>query len=92
MTRFQTILSLQNFAVPSSGACILTEYVEELPEAFVPGEEVLIFRNKEELREQAQRCIREPGLAGKIGKAARKRCLAEHTHEKRVDTLMGFIN
>ena len=91
LDQFQTILSLQNFAIPSAGACILTEYVEELPGAFVLGEEVLAFRSKEELREQAARCVREPGLVRKIGAAARKRCLAEHTHEKRVDAIMELI-
>ncbi len=82
-----TIMNLQVFAVPAAGRCLLTEWVEEIEDAFIPGEELLVFRSQEEFQEQAQRYTKDIKAAHKIGKAGRERCLREHTHAHRVKEL-----
>ena len=91
LDRFRTILSLQCFAIPSTGRCLIAEYVEEAEAAFEPGKEILLFRSPEELLAQVERCLAEPGFAEAVGGAARRRCLACHTHDHRVAKLERLL-
>ncbi|MDD5598150.1 MAG: glycosyltransferase [Victivallaceae bacterium] len=86
-----TIMSLQVFLVPACGTCLLTEWVEELEEAFEPGREVLAFSSEDEFKEQVLRYSGNKKLLAKIGANGRKRCLDNHTHENRAAELLGFI-
>lgn len=86
-----TIMNLQVFAVPCSGGCLLTEWVEELEESFELGHEVLTFRSPEELAEQAQRYAKDPETARKIGERGRARCLAEHTQRHRAEAFCRWL-
>ncbi len=86
-----TIMSLQVFAVPASGVCLLTEWVEEIEEAFEPGEELLTFRSPEEFREKARRYAVDPRTARRIGEAGRKRCLSQHTHTLRAREFIRLL-
>ena len=76
LDRYRTILSLQCFAVPASGGCLIAERVEEFPEAFEDGREALAFDRAEELQALVERIRRDPAAARRIGEAGRKRCLA----------------
>jgi len=83
-----TILSLQVFAVPASQSCLITEWVEELEDAFDLGEEVLAFKTAEELTELVKRYAQDTPEAMRIGENGRQRCLAEHTHCHRAKQLL----
>lgn len=87
-----TILSLQAFCVPSTGTCLLTEWVEELEEAFEPGKELLSFRTEQEFHELAKKLYRDRAAAKAIGQAGRRRCQAHHTHAMRATQLLAFLN
>jgi hypothetical protein len=86
-----TIMSLQVFIVPASGTCLLTEWVEELEEMFEPGKELLTFRNEDEFKELAKKYSKDIAAARQIGMAGRKRCAADHTHEKRAEYIIKSI-
>jgi spore maturation protein CgeB len=86
-----TIMNLQVFAVPCSGGCLLAEWVEEIEEAFEPGEEILVFRGPEEFVEKARRFAADPEETRRIGRNGRARCLAEHTHEHRARTIVDWL-
>ena len=86
-----TILSLQTFAVPSCGTCLIQEWVEELEEMFEPGKELLTFRNEDEFKELAEKYTRDVAAARQIGMAGRKRCVADHTHEKRAEYIIKSV-
>lgn len=92
LDHYQTILSLQCFAVPSTGKCLIAEWVEEAEEAFEPGREILLFRSPEELAARVEQCLADPGYAAGIGEAARRRCLACHTHDHRVAELERILS
>ncbi len=87
-----TIMSLQVFAVPSCGTCLLTEWVEELEDAFEPGKELLAFKSPDEFAELAARYSKEPDLFKEIGENGRKRCLAEHSHQMRAIELVKLLD
>ncbi|MBU8902398.1 MAG: glycosyltransferase [Victivallales bacterium] len=87
-----TIMSLQVFLVPATATCLLTEWVEELEEAFEPGKELLVFKTEEEFKELAIKYSADKKQLMKIGENGRKRCLSDHTHEKRVAQLLDFIS
>ena len=92
LDRYHTILSLQCFAVPAAGGCLIAERTEEFPEAFDEGKEVLTFADAAEMRDHVARVLREPEAARRIGEAGRKRCLAEHTNRHRVEQLMKMFD
>ncbi len=91
LDRYRTILSLQCFAVPAAGRCLIAEWVEEAEEAFEPGREILLFRTPDELVARTERCLSDPDYAAAIGAEARRRCLAGHTHDHRVAELERLI-
>ena len=91
LDQYRTILSLQCFAVPASGGCLIAERVEEFSEAFEEGKEVLTFGDPEEFRAQIERVLRDPAEARRVGEAGRIRCLACHTHRHRVEELLGML-
>jgi len=92
LAKHQTILSLQAFAVPAAASCLVTEYVNELPEAFEIGRELLSYHTTEELTAHVDKALKEPGWAQKIGQAGRQRCIHCHTHEIRAKELMKLCN
>ena len=86
-----TIMSLQVFLIPASGTCILTEWVEELEEAFEPGRELLAFKSEDEFRELVLKYSADKKQLAAIGENGRKRCVADHTHKKRAEQLLHFL-
>ena len=91
LDEYKTILSLQCFAVPASGACMIAERVEEYPDSFEEGKEILTFATQEELQEHVERMLHEPETARRIGETGRRRCLECHTHVHRVREFMNII-
>ncbi len=91
LARAKTIMSLQVFAIPAAGSCLVTERVEELAESFEIGRELLAFDTPEELAEGVRRALAEPGWARKVGEAGRERCLAQHGHRKRAETILDWL-
>jgi spore maturation protein CgeB len=84
-------LNLQVFHVPASGGCLLTEWVEELPDAFEPDREIVTFRGPEELQEKAVHYARDHAAARRIGEAGRRRCEAEHSLRHRATRLLELL-
>jgi spore maturation protein CgeB len=78
------------FEVAGAGGCLITDAWEGTEMFLDPGREVLVARNGEEVAEILAELT--PERAGEIGRAARRRMLAEHTYERRaaeVDELLA---
>ena len=78
---------------PGVGACYLTTYNWELPRLFEIGREILCYRDIEELLEVHAYYVKRPEECLRIAQAAHRRCVAEHTWEKRFRQLfrdLGF--
>jgi hypothetical protein len=82
-----TTLKTRDFECPGSGACYLTTYNWELALHYDLGREILCYRAEAELVELFSYYRRRPEACLAIAQAAYRRCLAEHTWEKRFRTV-----
>jgi spore maturation protein CgeB len=73
------------FEAAGAGACIVTDLWEGLEEFLEPGVEVLAARDGAEVAEAL--AALDPARARAIGEAARRRVLAEHTYDRRAETV-----
>jgi spore maturation protein CgeB len=90
--KLQTLMNLQVFFYAAMGCPLLTEFVHELPECFEEGDEMLFFRNKQELLEKAALLSKDKNFALALGEKARIRTLKEHTLKHRALTLNKYLN
>lgn len=82
-SRTLTTVKGRDFECPGAGACYLTTYNWELGLHYELGREILCYRSIEELIEIYCFYRRRPEACLQIAQAAYRRCLAEHTWEKR---------
>lgn len=80
------------FEAAGCGAAVLTEYRPALPELFSIGDEVLAFRDFDELITQATRLLRDGGLSAKLGDAAAARAHESHTYAKRLEVIVEKLS
>lgn len=73
----------RNFEVPGCGGFILTEAVPHLEEYFVPGEEIGVFRDTDDLVAQTRHWLEHPDERIAVAAAGHRRALAEHTYDHR---------
>ena len=81
----------RDFECTGVGTCYLTTYNWELPMLYEIGKEILCYRDIEELWEMYCHYVKRPGECLKIGQAAHRRCVAEHTWEKRFRKLFNEL-
>jgi spore maturation protein CgeB len=77
------------FEAAGAGACLITDAWEGIELFLLPGEEVLVARDGQEVAEQLAALTTHRARA--IGEAARRRVLSEHTYAQRavgVDALL----
>jgi glycosyltransferase involved in cell wall biosynthesis len=79
------------FELAASGACQVVDLKEELPSLFRPGEEVVAYRDLDELRRQLDYYLAHPDEARAIGDNARERALKEHTLRRRVEEMLAVV-
>lgn len=73
------------FEAAGAGACVITDYRKGINEFFIPGKEILVARNGDEVRYFLEDMGKEE--ADIIGNAAKERVLRDHTYEKRARLL-----
>jgi spore maturation protein CgeB len=79
------------FEAAGCGAAVLTEFRPTVPELFAVGDEVLAFRDFEELVDQASRLLNETGLTTRLGDAATRRAHRDHTYDLRVTAILEKV-
>ncbi len=79
------------FEAAGCGAAVLTEFRSCIPDLFDIGEEVLTFRDFDELVGHAVRLLGERGLAARLGDAAARRALRDHTYELRLAAILEKV-
>jgi spore maturation protein CgeB len=85
-------VNVRLFEAAGCGAAVLTEYRPTLSDHFAEGDEVLAFRDFDELVSQAKRLLHEDGLTAKLGDAAAARAHHSHTYEKRVRVILEKLS
>jgi spore maturation protein CgeB len=80
------------FQATGCGGAVLSEFRPAVSDLFAVGHEVLVYRNFDELVDQATRLLTEPGLTAKIGDAAALRAHRDHTYDLRVADILEKIS
>lgn len=78
------------FEAAGAGACIITDNRKGIENFLVPGKEILVANDGNEVSWFLSDIGKEE--AAEIGKAARKRVLADHTYEKRAMLLDNILS
>jgi spore maturation protein CgeB len=79
------------FELAASGACQVVDVKEELLSLFTPGEEVVAYRDLDDLRRQLDYYLARPDEARAIGENAQRRALKEHTLRHRLEEMLTVI-
>ena len=82
---------LRDFEATMSGAFYLVEYFDELAEFFEPDEEIVFFHNPEELVDKARYYLGHSAERDRIRQAGLRRARAEHTWQKRFQTVFNAM-
>jgi hypothetical protein len=83
--------NMRIFEATGSGVFLLTEHCENLNQYFEIGKEIETFSNKNELIEKIDFYIAHPEKREEIAHNGQKRCLKEHSMEKRAKNLDEII-
>jgi spore maturation protein CgeB len=81
-------VNLRLFEAAGCGAAVLTEFRPTVPDLFAIGDEVLTFRDFDELVHQARRLLHDSGLSAKLGDAAAARAHHSHTYQQRLTVVL----
>lgn len=74
-----TNLKARDFEIPGTGGGVyVTSFNPDLAQHFVIGEEILCYRNREEMLELIRYYLARPDEAREIARRGRERCLHEH--------------
>ena len=90
MARYGFSPATRVFEAAGAGACLITDAWEGVERFLEPGTEVLVAENGEQVA--AHVASLDDAAARRLGEAARRRVLAEHTYAQRVaqlETLLG---
>lgn len=83
--------NMRMFEATGVGACLLTDYKEDIEDLFAPDEEIVVYRTYDELVEKARWLLDNPGKAREIAAAGQKRTLATHTYKQKAEILNGYL-
>ncbi|HET7625062.1 MAG TPA: glycosyltransferase, partial [Verrucomicrobiae bacterium] len=85
MARYGFSPATRVFEAAGAGACLITDAWEGIEFFLEPDREILVAKNGDEVFEHLR--MLTPERAGKIGRAAYRRVLSEHTYSHRAATL-----
>lgn len=83
--------NMRLFEGTGMGACLVTDWKENLAELFEPGKEVVAYRSTEECLELLRYFKRHPKEAAAVAAAGQARCLADHRYERRMAQLAEML-
>jgi spore maturation protein CgeB len=78
----------RDFEVPMCGAAYLTSFNPELTDFFEVGSEILCYGSPQDCADVARWGLARPSRLVEIGAAARRRCIAEHTWDRRLEQML----
>lgn len=83
----------RDFEIPGTGGGVyLTSFNPDLAQHFVVGQEILCYRNRDELLELIRYCLAHPEEAAEIARCGRERSLREHRWLHRYRTLLQVLD
>lgn len=89
MARFGYSPATRVFEAAGAAACMISDPFAGVEEFFEPGAEILIAASGEGVAAEMEALA--PDRARRIGEAARKRALAQHTYRSRIETVENAL-
>ena len=83
--------NMRQFEVTGAGTCLLTDFKPDLPEIFVPDQEVVAYHSPEEAVEKALWLLNHPDEMNRIALAGQARTLKDHTFDRRAEELHALM-
>ena len=90
--RIYHCMNLRDFEIPMSSSMLLTQYSKELEHFYIDGEEVVSFKNEEEMIDLCNFYLNNEREVLKISQMGYKRAVANHTWEIRFSELFNSIS
>jgi spore maturation protein CgeB len=88
---FMSGFNVSFFDIIASGGFVITNFRDELENLFKVGEEVVCFKDIEDLKEKVEFFLKNKGLRKEIVSKAQKRFLANHTYRERMRTILATM-
>ncbi len=82
------IVTLRTFEVAACGGFLLTEENEDVAELFKPDEEIVFYRNVDDLRDKVTWFLEHSSEREQIARAFHERFMRDHRLEQRLDRLL----
>ena len=76
--------NIRLFEATGVGACLVTDWKEDLGDLFELDREVVSYRSPDECAEKVRWLLDHPGKCAEIGKAGQQRTLREHSYAQRL--------
>lgn len=73
------------------GACLVTDWKENIAGLFEPDKEIVVYQSKEECVEKIRYLLDHPRTMEAIAKAGQVRTLTEYSYEKRINQIVPFL-
>jgi hypothetical protein len=84
--------NMRLFEATGMGACLVTDWKENLADLFEPGKEVVAYRSTEECLDLLHYFRAHDAEAAAIAAAGHARCLADHLYEHRMNRLADILH
>jgi spore maturation protein CgeB len=81
----------RNFEIPGTGGFLLTEYVDNIEEYFVPDKQITVFKSPDELTDKVRYYLEHDSEREAIRRAGYDRALRDHTFERRFSDIFRKI-
>lgn len=83
--------NMRMFEATGVGTCLLTDYREENSDLFKIDEEIVVYKNYDELLEKAEYLINHPNVVSEIAKCGQKRTLDTHSYKIKANMMNEYI-
>lgn len=90
-TAVQVAGNIRLWEATGLGACLVTDWKENMHELFREDEEVVVYKSKEECVEKISWLLNNPEKMHAIAKAGQKRTLEQYSYEKRIAEFVPVI-
>ena len=80
----------RDFEAPGCGSLLLTKDTDEIAEYFVPGEEIITYKDANDATEKIKYYLADEDERERIAKRGYDRVMSEHTYEKRFLEIFEF--
>lgn len=88
----ETGASQRIFDVMAAGGFLLSNYQEELEEMFIPGEEIVLYHDEQELEELVEYYLTHDEERERIARNGQQRVLREHGYHEKLERAIRYVD